>query len=122
MLQDATVLRNRVNVEAIQAYQRSQRLIWVLCMLQLANIERRLAKRKLQGKYARARVFYRAATEELQECQLDFQGSERPAAQSPKPDAESADSQPSSGMSGCSPQKDLVLGLQSWARMEGFLG
>ena len=47
-------------------------------MLQLANIERRLAKRKLQGKYARARVFYRAATEELQECQLEFQGQQEP--------------------------------------------
>ena len=91
-------------------------------MLQLANIERRLAKRKLQGKYARARVFYRAATEELQECQLEFQGSKSPAAQSSRADAESAEPQQSSGMSSCSPQKDLILGLQSWARMEGFLG
>ena len=91
-------------------------------MLQLANIERRLAKRKLQGKYARARVFYRAAIEELQDCQLEFQGSKSPAAQSSKPDVESAEPQQSSGMLSCSPQKDVVLGLQSWARMEGFLG
>ncbi len=91
-------------------------------MLQLANIERRLAKRKLQGKYARARVFYRAAAEELQECQLEFQGSVGPTAQSSQPDADSAAPQQSSGLSSCSPQKDLVLGLQSWARMEGFLG
>ena len=91
-------------------------------MLQLANTERRLAKRKLQGKYARARVFYRAATEELQACQSDLPGSKRSAAQSSNADAESAEPHHSSGTSSCSPQKDLVLGLQSWARMEGFLG
>ena len=91
-------------------------------MLQLANIERRLAKRKLQGKYARARVFYRAAAEELQECQLDFRDREGPAAQSSISDVKSAEPPQSFGVSSCSPQKDLVLGLQSWARMEGFLG
>ncbi len=132
--------------------------------MQLANVERRLAKRGLGGSFARARAFYRAATEELKSCmgalssgayaeeaaealtvsssnQEDeeggishvsqqavtpqnrvarergslpqHQGASPSAGSCPGPDARSAV---------LSLQSHLVRGLQSWARMEGFLG
>lgn len=49
--------------------------------MQLANLERRLAKRSLQGKYACARALYRAATEELQQFLAELESSASPAEQ-----------------------------------------
>ena len=131
-------------------------------LLQLANVERRLAKRELGGNFARARVFYRAATEELRgysaevstpaeqqaNNQVDSKSDQQqqqqdsncqPAAQQESrsgPEvggtealqhwldgpAESLPASSASSDEGTSLQKDLVRGLQSWARMEGFLG
>ena len=133
--------------------------------MQLANAERRLAKRGLQGNFARARAFYRAATEELKgqfedlssrgkhvekqaEAQTASSGSQeveqggmsRTSQQHAPPQRGGAGDtgllpqqqrgKPSSGScagldaSTAVPswQSDLVRGLQSWARMEGFLG
>ena len=133
--------------------------------MQLANAERRLAKRGLQGNFARARAFYRAATEELKGFVGNLSSSGEPVEeQAQAQTAASKGSQkveqgrmswtsqedaspqrgdagdtgflpqqqrePSSGScagldaSAAVPswQSDLVRGLQSWARMEGFLG
>lgn len=142
-------------------------MIDLICLVQLANVERRLAKRGLQGNFACARIFYRAATEELRACvaesstsntehspqhasaqaagtaaqkhvqhssNVDLQAQQHLA--TPAADAESraalghkqaehhaGNTESLAAINGApSPQSDLVKGLQSWARMEGFLG
>ncbi len=132
--------------------------------MQLANVERRLAKRGLGGSFARARAFYRAGTEELRSCMGDLSArvhAEEPAGALTVSSSSQEDEQggidyalqrpvaPQNGAAGdrgslpqhqerspsagsCagadassavpSLQSDLVRGLQSWARMEGFLG
>ena len=129
-------------------------------------MERRLAKRGAQGNFARARAFYRAATEELKGFTGDVSSSATYAMEHP-PNAQTASSgslEDEQGAMSCIPQQsaaprqgtagdgsdvpqhqedepsedscagldpgialpslqsDLVRGLQSWARMEGFLG
>ncbi len=138
-----------------------------ICLVQLANVERRLAKRGLQGNFACARIFYRAATEELGACIAESSSSntehtsqhasaqaagtaaqehvqhsshvDMPAQQHPATPAADAESRaaleqkqaeaPAGDTESLavihaapSPQSDLVRGLQSWARMEGYLG
>ena len=131
-----------------------------LHVMQLANVERRLAKRGLGGSFARARAFYRAATEELMICmgdpssgvhaektadvssrgQEEEQGALHRASQQPVATQKGGagdgrvlpqhpGGSPSAGCAGPDAgsevpvlQSHLVRGLQSWARMEGFLG
>ncbi|BDA46038.1 probable GTP diphosphokinase CRSH, chloroplastic at N-terminal half [Coccomyxa sp. Obi] len=107
---------------------RSSGTVW----LQLANTERRLAKRGLGGSFGRARAYYRASCEALEaECGgSDNCGVESPAEQI----AGSERREPSEQsrlqrvrLSDCeSPdgdaRKTLGRAFRSWARMEGFLG
>ena len=60
--------------------QRCCALIFI-SLVQLANLERRLAKRSLQGKYACARALYRAATEVLKQFLAELESSASPAEQ-----------------------------------------
>ena len=52
-----------------------------ISLVQLANLERRLAKRSLQGKYACARALYRAATEELKQFLAELESPASPEEQ-----------------------------------------
>ena len=140
-------------------------VIDLICLVQLANVERRLAKRGLQGNFACARIFYRAATEELRACvaessssntehtpqhasaqaagtaaqkhvqhssNVDLQAQQHlatPAAESraalghKQAEHLAGNTESLAAINAApSPQSDLVKGLQSWARMEGFLG
>lgn len=127
-------------------------------------MERRLAKRGLQGNFARARAFYRAATEELKGLTRELSSSRMDVMEDPSAQTASSGSQEDEQGVSCIPQQsaaprqgtagdgwvvpqhqegepsedscagldpsiafpslqsDLVRGLQSWARMEGFLG
>jgi hypothetical protein len=99
--------------------------------LQLANAERRLAKRGLRGNFARARAFYRASCEILEAMS---EGDGHHEAECAKKSAESESEERSVQnrgqhvrLSSCEvpdgdAQKSLGRALRSWARMEGFLG
>lgn len=100
-------------------------------LLQLANAERRLAKRGLRGNFARARAFYRASCEALEtmseddgECgaegveQVTESESVEQSEQGRVQHVRLSDHEVPDGDA----RKSLGRALRSWARMEGFLG
>ena len=101
--------------------------------LQLANAERRLAKRGLRGNFALARTFYRASCEAL-EAMPEGEGHDGAGLESAEKIAESESEEQSeqsrmqyvrlsnSDVPDGDARKSLGRALRSWARMEGFLG